>query len=117
MKTNINLNKSSVISHFLANYEKFEWERQENGGDLTTHINNYKYILSSNREGHYLHAVRDGERLVAGSIDSNDFPQVKELRDKVWDLVSKRKEDIKWKYILNDLLNGCDSERDLSVSC
>ena len=82
---------------------------------MTTHINNYKYILSSNREGCYLQAIRDGE-CIAVSIDSNDFPQVKELRDKVWDLVSKRKEDMKWKYILNDLLNGCDRERDLSVS-
>ena len=109
MKTNINLNKSSVISHFLDNYENFEWERKD--GELTTYINNYKYRLSSNHESCYFQAIRIGESLGA-TIDSNGFPLVEELWNKVWDFVSKRNEDIKWKHILNDLV----SERDLSVS-
>ena len=47
MKMNANLNKTAVVSHFLDNYEKFDWERQD--GELTTHINNYKYRLVSDR--------------------------------------------------------------------
>ena len=43
MKTDINFNKSAVVSQFRDNYEKFDWERQD--GELTTHINNYKYRL------------------------------------------------------------------------
>ena len=111
MKTNIDLNKTAVISHFLTNYEKFEWQRQD--GELTTYINNYKYRLASNHEGCYFQAIRIGESLGA-TIDSNGFPLVEELWNKVWDFVSKRNEDIKWKRILNDLV--CERERDLSAS-
>ena len=111
MKTNIDLNKTAVISHFLTNYEKFEWQRQD--GELTTYINNYKYRLASNHEGCYFQAIRIGESLGA-TIDSNCFPLVEELWNKVWDFVSKRNEDIKWKRILNDLV--CERERDLSAS-
>ena len=110
MKTNIDLNKTAVISHFLANYEKFEWERKD--GELTTYINNYKYRLASNYEGRYFQAIRIGETLGA-TIDSNGFPLVEELWNKVWDFVSKRNADIKWKHILNDLLN--DSEQSDTV--
>ena len=111
MKTNIDLNKTAVISHFLTNYEKFEWQRQD--GELTTYINNYKYRLASNHEGCYFQAIRIGESIGA-TIDSNGFPLVEELWNKVWDFVSKRKEDMKWKHILDDLV--CERERDLSDS-
>ena len=67
--------------------------------------------LAANYEVFYFQAIRIGESLGV-TIDSNGFPQVEELWNKVWDFVSKRNEDIKWKHILNDLV----CERDLSVS-
>ena len=105
MKSDIELNQFAVVNHFLANYEKFDW--QCNNGELETYINNYKYKLASDREGCYFQAIRIGECLCT-TIDSNGFPLVEELWNKVWDFVSKRNEDIKWKHILNDLLNGSE---------
>ena len=96
MNTNINAHKFAVVSHFIANYEKFEWECKD--GELTTHINNYKYRIFSNREGCYFQAIHDGE-CIGHSINSMEFQKVEELWNKVWDFVSKRNEDIKWKHI------------------
>ena len=107
MKKNVNLNKSAVVSHFLDNYEKFDWERQD--GELTTHINNYKYRLVSDREGCYFQAIRIGGCLCT-TIDSNGFPQVEELWNKVWNFVNKRREDEKWKKILIDLLSKSEQK-------
>ena len=107
MKTDINFNKSAVVSHFLDNYEKFDWERQD--GELTTHINNYKYRLVSDREGCYFQAIRIGEYLCT-TIDSNGFPQVEEFWNKVWNFVNKCMEDEKWKKILIDLLSKSEQK-------
>ena len=109
MKTDIDLNKIAIISHFLDNYKKFEWKLQDNAvySYLTTHINNYRYRLASNNEVCYFQAIRDGEYLCT-SINSKDFPQVEELWTKVCDFVSKRRGDTKWKNILNDLVNRCE---------
>ena len=107
MKTNIDLNKTAVISHFLTNYEKFEWQRQD--GELTTYINNYKYRLASNHEGCYFQAIRIGESIGA-TIDSNGFPLVEELWNKVWNFVNKRREYEKWNKILIDLLSKSEQK-------
>ena len=76
---------------------------------MTTHINNYKYRLTSDRECCYFQAIRIGECL-GTTIDSNGFPQVEELWNKVWNFVNKRREYEKWNKILIDLLSKSEQK-------
>ena len=106
MKTDIDLNKTAVINYLCSNYEKFNWERDNQSFDINMSVGKYTYRLISTRsDERYLQVTPKGETCGV-TVSAKDYKNVDELYELVRDYVNAVKQDKQWNNILTDLMNN-----------
>ena len=101
-----NLNKTAVVDYLCSNYEKFNWERDNQSFDINMSVGNYTYRLGSTRsDERYLQVISKGASLGV-EVSAKEYKDVDELYDLVCEYTNAVKQDKQWKNILTDLMNN-----------